>query len=104
MICLPLTAPGELHRQLDRDGYALVADVFDDDAVERLIDAVSRVPQRRARSRGGRVYAVRSLLDTAPQVVQACRSGRVRSLVEPVLGAGAMLVRGILFDKPPQAN
>jgi hypothetical protein len=100
----PLTASGELPGQLDRDGYALVADVFDDGAIESLIDAVSRVPPQRARSRRGRVYAVRSLLDSVPQVVQACRSDRVLSLVEPVLGAGAMLVRGILFDKPPHAN
>jgi ectoine hydroxylase-related dioxygenase (phytanoyl-CoA dioxygenase family) len=32
------------------------------------------------------------------------RSGVVRSLVEPVLGPNCFAVRGILFDKTPEAN
>lgn len=35
---------------------------------------------------------------------ELARSPEVRALVEPLLGAGAFAVRGILFDKTPDAN
>ena len=55
------------------------------------------------RKRGG-VFAVRNLLDVSPEVRELANSEAVRALVEPVLGERFFPVRGILFDKIPDAN
>jgi hypothetical protein len=55
------------------------------------------------RSRGG-TYAIRNLLDVVPEVAALANSERIMSMIEPVLGAGALPVRGILFDKTRTAN
>jgi hypothetical protein len=85
-------------------GYALVSDVIDRAGLTRLIGAIERAGETEAvRSRSG-VYAIRNLLDAVPEVGELARSGAIRALVEPVLGSAAMAVRGILFDKTPEAN
>jgi len=50
------------------------------------------------------VYAIRNLLEVVPDVAALARSAEVRALVEAVLGPDAFAVRGILFDKTPDAN
>src|SRR5262245_300754 len=85
-------------------GYAVVPDVVDRAGLARLIAAVERAGETEAvRSRGG-VYAIRNLLDVVPEVDELARSAAIRALVEPVLGSAAMAVRGIMFDKTPEAN
>jgi hypothetical protein len=50
------------------------------------------------------VFAVRNLLEECPEIRKFSSSPAVRRLVEPVLGAECFPVRGILFDKVPEAN
>lgn len=89
----------------ERDGFAIVPGVIDPDAVAGLIAALSAlVPGGSALGRGGRVYASRNLLADAPAVRALAGSVGVRGLVEPVLGPNAWAVRGLLFDKTPEAN
>ena len=78
--------------RIGADGYAVVADVLDAAAVEALIAALSFDAAN-----------VRNLL-AVPAVAAVAASAAVRAIVEPVLGAGARPVRGILFDKTPAAN
>ena len=85
-------------------GYAVVSDVIDHAGLTRLIEAIERAGETEAvRSRGG-VYAIRNLLDVVPEVGELARSAAIRALVQPVLGPAAMAVRGIMFDKTPEAN
>ena len=55
------------------------------------------------RKRGG-IFAVHNLLGVSPEVRELADSEAVRALVEPVLGERFFPVRGILFDKIPDAN
>ncbi|MBN9657344.1 MAG: phytanoyl-CoA dioxygenase family protein [Acidobacteria bacterium] len=55
------------------------------------------------RSRGG-VYAIRNLLDAAPAMRTLASTGPLLELARTVLGQGARPVRGLLFDKHPDAN
>ncbi len=77
------------------DGFAVVEGVAAASEVERLLAAVA------AR---GEVYAIRNLLEVVPEVRAWAESVACRGLVAPVLGPGARAVRGILFDKTPEAN
>lgn len=91
-------------RAIERDGFAVVPGIAAPDAVDRLLDALAEVDTSAAIARRGSVHAVRNLLQAVPRVRGLARSPAVRALVEPVLGAGCFVVRGILFDKTPEAN
>lgn len=86
------------------DGFATAPGVATPAEVDRLLRAVEQARDELAvRSRGG-VYAIRNLLSVVPAVTEWANSAACRELVEPVLGPTAQAVRGILFDKTPEAN
>jgi ectoine hydroxylase-related dioxygenase (phytanoyl-CoA dioxygenase family) len=90
---------------LERDGFAIVPDVLGSVAVSELAEAIERIrPGATALERGGRVYAMRDLLRAVPEARRLAESAAVLACVEPVLGRGAFVVRGLLFDKTPEAN
>ena len=89
---------------LERDGFAVVPQVLDASTVAALIAAVSRAGEGTGSQRRGSVYALRNLLEDIPEVAALADSAAVRALVSPVLGPGCFPVRGILFDKTPEAN
>lgn len=97
------TRPDWLGR-LGEDGYAIVPGVIGRAEVERLLDALDMAGGTEGARRRESVYAVRNLLDAVPEVRALAESPAVRALVEPVLGPEAFAVRGILFDKTPDAN
>ena len=86
-----------IREQIASDGFAVVAEVMGATMVARLIAAVGDL--NGSRERGG----VRNLLEV-PEVSALAASSVVRNLIEPVLGTGALPVRGLLFDKTPEAN
>ena len=55
-----------------------------------------------ARAKGG-VYAIRNLLEMVP-AVRRLAEGPLRELAAGILGEDCFAVRGILFDKRPEAN
>jgi ectoine hydroxylase-related dioxygenase (phytanoyl-CoA dioxygenase family) len=90
---------------LDRDGFAVVADVVGPAVVEGLIAALdAKGPSPAVLERGGRTYAMRDVLREVPEACALARSAGLRDLVRRVLGPGAFAVRGLLFDKTPEAN
>ncbi|HEX8235517.1 MAG TPA: phytanoyl-CoA dioxygenase family protein [Abditibacteriaceae bacterium] len=92
---------------IERDGFALVANAVDPVTVESLlgrIEAVSNVGgDASVRQREG-VYAIRNVLDVVPALRETVNAPLLRTLVESILGARCFPVRGILFDKVPGAN
>lgn len=86
-----------LTEQLDRDGFAVVPNVLQPALVAELVTDIE--PLLRESPAGVRALAAR-----APNVHRLAQSQEVRTLVEPVLGADARLVRSILFTKSTEAN
>jgi len=89
---------------LERDGFAVVPDVLDVPTVTALIAAVGDAGEGTGSRRRGSVYALRNLLEDVPAVAALADVPEVRSLVAAVLGPDCFPVRGILFDKTPEAN
>jgi ectoine hydroxylase-related dioxygenase (phytanoyl-CoA dioxygenase family) len=83
---------------VESSGYAMVPDVLGFDHISGLIEALGENVSTSV-GRGGR----RNLLDE-PVVHLLANSAEIRSLVEPILGERAFVVRGILFDKTEGAN
>lgn len=84
---------------LETDGYWIARRVVDTATVDRLTQALAAEVSHR----GGSPNA-RRLLETCPAVADLAASSAICALVEPVLGEAAFAVRGLLFDKVPEAN
>ena len=89
--------------QVDTGGYAIQEGILTEPVIGELIDALEREQDGERLLRNGRIFAVRNLLDL-PEVSELAESTKVRELAEAVLGEKAFAVRGILFDKIPEAN
>jgi hypothetical protein len=95
----------ELARTIERDGFAIVPNVVAPEVVAGLIAALDALgPSAAVLERGGRTYAMRDLLRQVPEARTLAGSDPLRALVCAVLGPGAFVVRGLLFDKTPEAN
>ena len=94
----------KIAQSVGKAGFAIVPRVLPPSAIHRLILLTEQADdQTSIRNRGG-VYAIRNLLDVVPAVRRLAASTEIRSLVESVLSTKAFPVRGLLFDKRPEAN
>jgi hypothetical protein len=90
---------------IERDGFTVVPNVLDFEAVSLLIEHLTKIPIDRAVSRrGGTAYGIRNLLNLVPFTREIANSPALRLLIEPNLGREARVVRGIFFDKTAEAN
>lgn len=90
---------------LEREGFEIVPNVLSPDDVSRLIETIVRIASSpSALSRGGGVYAMRNLLREVPEMRRLAESEPIQRLVKRVLGPECFVVRGLLFDKTPEAN
>jgi ectoine hydroxylase-related dioxygenase (phytanoyl-CoA dioxygenase family) len=93
--------PTDLKNDLEA-GFAVVFEVLDESQIAALIEA-TQTSTTGAVSQRESIFAIRNLLEM-PAIRELARSPEVRALVEPVLGPDAFAVRGIFFDKTPDAN
>ncbi|HEU4509198.1 MAG TPA: phytanoyl-CoA dioxygenase family protein [Pyrinomonadaceae bacterium] len=90
---------------LERDGFAILDSVVDDATVARLLQLLTNVHDRDVhKQRAGKAFGIRNLLNVVPLTRNLADSSATRSIVEPVLGSSARVVRGIYFDKHRDAN
>jgi len=99
-MCSDLT----IREKVKRDGYATCDDVLSPTQVNELLLGLENIQESESVRKRGGVFAVRNLLDVSPEVFALARSSALQELVEPVLGPEYFPVRGILFDKIPNAN
>lgn len=84
---------------LERDGFAIVPDVLDAAATQMLVSDLQNAIKTKKRQ-----HALRDLLSIVPAIGSLVESPPIRRLIEPVLGPTMFAVRGLLFDKVPEAN
>lgn len=90
---------------IQKHGFAIIPNVIDAPAIDALIAALERVTSDASvRQKDNATYAIRNLLTLAPKVRALADSPQIRALIEPILGTGAFAIRGLLFDKTPEAN
>jgi ectoine hydroxylase-related dioxygenase (phytanoyl-CoA dioxygenase family) len=91
-------------KPLENEGFAVISRVLSDVDVHHLraVLETEHDPLARAR-RAGRTYAARNLL-AVPAIAKLAQTDAVRGLIEPIVGADAIAVRALFFDKTPEAN
>jgi ectoine hydroxylase-related dioxygenase (phytanoyl-CoA dioxygenase family) len=94
----------KLNHTLAQNGFAIVPGVLEPADLARLISLLGQADDQTSIRRRGGVYAIRNLLDVVPQLRHLATSPDIQALVQPALGPQAFPVRGILFDKTPEAN
>ena len=85
-------------REIEKNGFATIDQYLDPDLIELLIQDITALNLTSGRA------GIRNLLELAPSVRKLAQSPEIRSLVQPILGDTAQVVRGIFFDKQPTAN
>ena len=99
-----MLAAAEISNAVGTEGFAIVEDVLSRTAVDHLFVSLEQINATGSiRMRGG-IFAVRNLPDISPEVGELASSEIIRTLVVPILGERFFPVRGILFDKIPDAN
>lgn len=88
--------------EIEQLGFAVVPGVLGDAQIEILREFCARIESAGV-SRRQSVFAIRGLLDFS-EIQDLARSAEIRALVTPILGEAAFCVRGIFFDKTPDAN
>jgi ectoine hydroxylase-related dioxygenase (phytanoyl-CoA dioxygenase family) len=91
--------------EISTRGFAVVENVIEGETVSTLLRVLAntRIDQGESQ-RAGKAFGIRNLLNVVPFTRDLANSAACRSLVEPVLGSTARVVRGIYFDKHPDAN
>ena len=87
-----------LLQSLETDGFTIVDRYLDPTTIASLIqdlEALDLAPDR---------AGIRNILELLPSVEILARSPEIRSVIAPILGTTARIVRGIFFDKQPTAN
>jgi ectoine hydroxylase-related dioxygenase (phytanoyl-CoA dioxygenase family) len=88
-------------QQFETNGVTILSEVPAD--LDLLTACVTSLSGDAVRQKRRSVHAVCNLLGLSP-VREWVRSPAVRAIIDPLLGHNAVAVRGILFDKTPDAN
>jgi ectoine hydroxylase-related dioxygenase (phytanoyl-CoA dioxygenase family) len=97
-------SPQTIQSEVENEGFAICEGVLSSQEVSGLSAAMQQIDQVGSVRKHGGVFAIRNLLDVSTEVRAIARSSVLRVLVEPVLGPKFLPIRGILFDKIPDAN
>ena len=96
--------PGYLD-EITRDGFAVVQEFLDTETINSVIEALTAVKiENDEGQRAGKFFGIRNLLNVVPFTRDLANNSACRSIVEPILGSTARVVRGIYFDKHRDAN
>ncbi len=90
---------------ITNQGFAVCEEVVNATTLGVLEGELERAEiERVGRQRAGKVFGLRDLMNVVPVTRSFAQCRELMSLVEPVLGRGARVVRGIYFDKHKDAN
>lgn len=82
---------------ITHDGFAIVEEFLDSENISLILDALASATHTKA-------FGIRNLLNVVSFTRELANSSLCKSLIEPILGPDARVVRGIYFDKHKDAN
>lgn len=87
------------------DGFAILPEFLDSETISSVLEALANANiDDGASQRAGKAFGIRNLFNAVPFTRELANSSLCRSVVEPILGPNARVVRGIYFDKHKDAN
>lgn len=95
-------------KELERDGYAILPNVFSNQAVANIVRSLEEIfgdrigAEASIRGDDGAIYAARNILSLWPEAADVWRVALLTDSLTAVLGPSFGLVRILFFDKPPR--
>ena len=91
--------------EIERDGFAILENTVDSNKLRLLEKELQHLEiDHLASQRAGKAFGLRNLTAAVPLTRDLANSDALRSIVHPVLGDTARVVRTIHFDKHKDAN
>lgn len=91
--------------RIQQDGFAIIEDVFTEQEITELIQAISEVDTSRLTFRKTNdLFAVRQFLKEVPMAVDILFNSRLATLISAIFGHKFFVVKSIYFDKPERSN
>jgi ectoine hydroxylase-related dioxygenase (phytanoyl-CoA dioxygenase family) len=84
--------------EIEERGFTTIDPYLDRVSIELLIQDLAALNITSGQA------GIRNLLELVPSIRRLAQSQELRSIVEPILGKTARVIRGIFFDKHPCAN
>ena len=90
---------------IERDGFAILDGAIDSNTLDHVERELRHIEVDHGISqRAGKAFGLRNLMAAVPLTRHLANSETLRSIIEPVLGRKARVVRTIYFDKHKDAN
>jgi hypothetical protein len=91
--------------EIAHNGFAILQRLLEPETICLVVESLARANlDKRETQRAGKAFGIRNLLNVVPFTRDLANSSACRSVVEPILGSKARVVRGIFFDKHKDAN
>lgn len=91
--------------QLNRNGFTILKDVFDEDAIQQMIRAIETAGTDNAAFRKTKdLFAIRQVLKEIPALVHMVLSPAFCNCLQTLSGKDHFIVKSIYFDKPGSSN
>jgi ectoine hydroxylase-related dioxygenase (phytanoyl-CoA dioxygenase family) len=94
----------ELKTIIINEGFAIISEAIDREMIDALIAQLPLLQNKDKNTRKNKNYGTRDILNLVPQFRQFANSKLLMSSVESILGNNIRVVRGLFFDKLPEAN
>ncbi|MFC0772691.1 phytanoyl-CoA dioxygenase family protein [Terrimonas alba] len=95
----------ELKEQIHNNGFAIINDVFSEEEIESMLDAISRVDTAKQTVRkNADLFAIRQFLKEIPEAATTIFNDNLKTLIQELFGNNFFVVKSIYFDKPETSN
>jgi len=91
--------------KISGDGFAVINNIFTDEEIESLLQAISKVDTSRQTVRKtSDLFAIRQFLKEVPQAFEIIFNDRLNTIIAEIFGDKFFVVKSIYFDKPEASN
>src|SRR5688572_3892979 len=90
---------------ISSDGFAILDNIFTDEEIENLLQAISKVDTSRQTVRKtSDLFAIRQFFKEVPQAFEIIFNDRLNTIIAELFGEEFFVVKSIYFDKPEASN
>jgi hypothetical protein len=102
---VPVINYDDVQRQLAKDGFFVINEVFTGDEVELLLQTISNADASNDTFRqNGDLFAIRQFVKEIPQIQYQVMNRRLSGLIGRLFGSEYFIIKSIYFDKPEKSN
>lgn len=100
-----MTITQSIKEKILNDGFAVIENIFPNEEVKKLLQAISEVDTSRQTVRKtSDLFAIRQFFKEVPQAFEIIFNDRLNTIIAELFGDEFFVVKSIYFDKPEASN